>query len=724
MHGRRDHVQDDLVDDNSEENSSESAGTNLDEADLDSDEEMDSDDEDDSLQQNSFVANDDEPLDAPGNRLNYAALLNEQEQRDRQREFERRPREQILDEDLGEDVVRVADADPDVYRVSVRRGQAERCCLEMARFVFDANYKYERGLAKYCFKISAITAPDNDPEAVYIESTQPAHVEMLAGQPRFKNMVSPFKRAFLPQPVTKRAQLLREIHKLDRKDEQVEVFQRVHESELKIEPRQYYYARRIKLGRKARTNVLVRVLEADPRRGVATVVLLSPYRSLVNHEEAEPRRFTREDYEETGEADKYDKETTFQSGTYLQGLLVADVQYEQLRDVTAQDTPDKPSLYLSGDSAETILASAPRNAELRKLSMGDFVLLTAAYPDRPLQGVRCEVIRVMTDYTYAVRVADPEHPELKGRELSPVERFHMTKWLAKQAHVAILSRDETTGTVVVTRMNSEQTQLLLTVKVDVVGTVLTDVKADDCELRDSVFRSRTEVRLGEKVFRQFFQLVRTPAGEDAIVTFLHDSRAKVLTADNRELVVDLADLQPVYQKRQCDMVQDGSSPSQVVGLKSEVRWRGQSGTVVQISQQQAGAQLFVRFSQVCKAVPAREVTRVHAGPIVQKNTRANAQQLTGMEVQITNPSYMGARGKVVSQNGDKFTIQLADRRVDVDCQFVRVFDEHDLDRENDARITAQTQVPVGAVYTQQTQANFGEEREVDLDEIAGLGWDQ
>ena len=36
---------------------------------------------------------------------------------------------------------------------------------------------------------------------------------------------------------------------------------------------------------------------------------------------------------------------------------------------------------------------------------------------------------------------------------------------------------------------------------------------------------------------------------------------------------------------------------------------------------------------------------------------------------------MGARGKVISQNGDKFTIQLADRRVDVDCQFVRVLDE-------------------------------------------------
>lgn len=90
---------------------------------------------------------------------------------------------------------------------------------------------------------------------------------------------------------------------------------------------------------------------------------------------------------------------------------------------------------------------------------------------------------------------------------------------------------------------------MLTVKVDVVGTVLADVKADDCELRESVFRSRTEVRLGEKVFRQFFQLVRTPSGEDAVITFLHDSRAKILTADNRELVVDLADLQPVYQKR-------------------------------------------------------------------------------------------------------------------------------------------------------------------------------
>lgn len=374
--------------------------------------------------------------------------------------------------------------------------------------------------------------------------------------------------------------------------------------------------------------------------------------------------------------------------------------YEQLRDVTAQDTPDKPSLYLSDDNAETLLASAPRNAELRKLSIGDQALLTAAYPDRALQGVLCEVIRTMTDYTYAVRVIDPAHPELKGREITPVERFHMTKWLEKQKHVAILSRDETTGTVVSARMNGEQTQLLLTVKVDVVGTVLTDVKADDCELRDSVFRSRTEVRLGEKVFRQFFQLVRTPAGEDAVVTFLYDSRAKVLTADNRELVIDLADLQPVYQKRQCDMVQDGSSPSQVVGLKSEVSWHDQSGTVVQISQQQAGAVLFVRFSQVCKAVPAREVRRLHAGPIVQKNTRANAQQLTGIEVQIVNPSYMGARGKVVSQNGDKLTIQLADRRVDVDCQYVRVLDEHDLDRQSDVRTTVQTQAPVGVVYTQ------------------------
>lgn len=140
------------------------------------------------------------------------------------------------------------------------------------------------------------------------------------------------------------------------------------------------------------------------------------------------------------------------------------------------------------------------------------------------------------------------------------------------------------------------------------------------------------------------------------------------------------------------MVQDGSKPSQIVGLKSEVclTQGGQCGKVVQISQQQAGAKLFVLFSQVCRAVPARDVTRRDAGPIVQKNTRANAQQLTGMEVQITNPSYMGAHGKVVSQNGDKFTIQLADRRVDVDCQYVRVFDEHDLDRAEDPRRAAQT----------------------------------
>ena len=109
--------------------------------------------------------------------------------------------------------------------------------------------------------------------------------------------------------------------------------------------------------------------------------------------------------------------------------------------------------------------------------------------------------------------------------------------------------------------------------------------------------------------------------------------------------------------------------------------------------------------------------RLHAGPIVQKNTRANAQQLTGTEVQITNPSYMGARGKVISQNGDKFTIQLADRRVDVDCQFVRVLDEQDLDREDDPRNAVQTQAPVGAVYTQQTQGTFGEEQEFNADNI-------
>ena len=155
------------------------------------------------------------------------------------------------------------------------------------------------------------------------------------------------------------------------------------------------------------------------------------------------------------------------------------------------------------------------------------------------------------------------------------------------------------------------------------------------------------------------------------------------------------------------MVQDGSSPSQVVGLKSEVKWHDQSGTVVQISQQQAGAMLFVRFSQVCRAVPAREVRRLQPGPIVQKNTRANAQQLKGTEVMIISPSYMGARGKVISQNGDKLTIQLADRRVDVDSARVRFLDEQDLDRAPDPRTTAQTQAPAGVVYTQQTQATFG-----------------
>ena len=52
---------------------------------------------------------------------------------------------------MGEDVVRVAEDDPSVYRVPVRRGQAERCCLEMAQFVFKTNFKFEHGLGKYRF---------------------------------------------------------------------------------------------------------------------------------------------------------------------------------------------------------------------------------------------------------------------------------------------------------------------------------------------------------------------------------------------------------------------------------------------------------------------------------------------------------------------------------------------------------------------------------------------
>ena len=53
--------------------------------------------------------------------------------------------------------------------------------------------------------------------------------------------------------------------------------------------------------------------------------------------------------------------------------------------------------------------------------------------------------------------------------------------------------------------------------------------------------------------------------------------------------------------------------------------------------------------------------------------------MTGTSVKITNPSYMGCKGKILSQNGDKFTIQLADRTVDVDCQHVHVLEE-DLDQ--------------------------------------------
>lgn len=132
MHGRHSHTQEDPIDDNSDLNSSESAGTDLDDADLDSDEETDNDEDEDSQQQISFITDDNEQPDTAGNTLNYAALRNEQEQQDRQREFERHPREQSIDEDIGEDVIRVAEDDPNVYRVPVRRGQAERCCLEMA----------------------------------------------------------------------------------------------------------------------------------------------------------------------------------------------------------------------------------------------------------------------------------------------------------------------------------------------------------------------------------------------------------------------------------------------------------------------------------------------------------------------------------------------------------------------------------------------------------------
>ena len=121
--------------------------------------------------------------------------------------------------------------------------------------------------------------------------------------------------------------MLKEIHKLDRVDEQQEMFRKKRESEMDIQRDQFYIIKRGGL-RNIFKGQLCRIHSINPKNGTAVVLTLTPYRSLFSREIVAPHRITTEEYEEAQQ--EYLNEQDINGFKYFQGLLMLTVPYERL----------------------------------------------------------------------------------------------------------------------------------------------------------------------------------------------------------------------------------------------------------------------------------------------------------------------------------------------------------------------------------------------------------
>ncbi|CAL6009321.1 Conserved_hypothetical protein [Hexamita inflata] len=264
----------------------------------------------------SFIADDDDLEQRPvKSRREIEAELDKQNEKKKERELLKM--QQIRDKFAEEDIITTAvdDKDPDLYRIPLRRGQGLKCCLQMTQFLAKLKYKASLDLQTREYNIISVTYAPNDPEGLYIESYDPIDVERLAGNGIFKSYVIPFVRKYNRQPHTKRVQILKEIHHLDRQDEQMQVFIKKRESEMDIKPDQYFQIKRAGVGATFK-NKLCRVLKTNLKTASASVLTLTPYRSLNSKEKTNPHRIALEDYRELGAEESFNQELAFESGAF------------------------------------------------------------------------------------------------------------------------------------------------------------------------------------------------------------------------------------------------------------------------------------------------------------------------------------------------------------------------------------------------------------------------
>lgn len=463
--------------------------------------------------------------DDKGQAINYRAINNELNNTAAQ--LPQHYRRSAVSE--GEDDViytRVKPEDPDVYRVMVARGKHMLCAYAMYHAVQDAGLKYASQLQAYRYEVISVSASPADPEAVYVESFNPRDVERLAGHAGLRALVLPFRRSYNPQPVTKRAVLLKAVRKLDRDDEQPAIFTRRRDSELEFKRSQLVVVRKSGFGNPLRGQ-LARVYDVDHRAARLTLVSQTPYRSLVNREKTNHHRITIEEYRELGREADYYQPADFPSGQYLEGLLVSTVRFEDVEtNVPLAQQQNRQLLSLRNANHAADIKTLIQNSSLKPLNMDDVVIINNyMYDGQDLTGSQGVVRELHDDYVYGVEVLKSAVPGLERQTLM-VERFQMIKHVASGAHIRVDDGpfQGLTGRVYKTLLTPDMTQLLVEFNADITNELVDQsykITTDDVILSQDKFQGLKEKLLPDqnRLFKQH-QLIRTDDGIEGIVTYL------------------------------------------------------------------------------------------------------------------------------------------------------------------------------------------------------------
>ncbi|CAL6001007.1 Conserved_hypothetical protein [Hexamita inflata] len=633
----------------------------------------------------SFIADDDDDLEQRPVKSRREIEAELDKQNEQKKEREQLKMQQIRDKFAEEEIITTAvdDKDPDLYRIPLRRGQGLKCCMHMTQFLAKQNYKVQQKLSTLSYNVISVTYAPNDPEGLYIESHDPIDAERLAGNGLFKSYVMPFVRKYNRQPHTKRVQILKEIHQLDRQDEQMQVFIKKRESEMDIKPDQYFLIKRAGIGATFK-NKLCRVLKTNQKTATASVLTLTPYRSLNSKEKTNPHRIALEEYRELGAEESFNQELAFESGTYYQGLLVLQVAYENLLTIKNVDQAQINQLFLSGRTND--FQAVQLNTQLKPLSLDDQVIIKDFLESgKNLQGSLGIVRELNQDFLYDVLITKAVYPEYNNQVIQ-VERFQLMKHIPRSSHVKVISEQFYGLTGRVIDLVEDNDKIYLELRADVVEEYIDrsyKITGDDVIISSDTCISLDEVIADEKLFQKN-QLVKLNSGMDGVVTFLLYKSARIVTTENRVVNQALSELQPVFNKKRIPIVQDGSNPPQSVSLSSTIRIKDSQtrGKVVQISSQQTGSCLFIQISSGddvgIQAVLAKNVICVEGGPIISKNKRSQAQMLQGASVKLTDPNYLGREGiflRQVGEDGKLIEVQLAEKKVTVPRRCISIIGE-------------------------------------------------